>query len=190
MAMGYSAMTRVFKKHSSSGIREELWNVAQRLKDVNSKENFDRLHCSFCQWFIKSVETSGRLKEGRIVKTSEPASYGHGAKVIDVVLKVLVDYCHFPDRETAHKLRPWLNSAIDTKMMKYLKGLSCNESSNISATTVEQVNEDTYHTLQDLVHRDIEDTFDDSIMAVDWDDIMWRRLNRNEPNDSQIDESA
>jgi len=178
MAMGFTAMTRVFKDSSSDIIKDELWTTASELRTVTSKHAFDKLHDSFCQWFMENVQTSGRIKDGTIIKCSVPASYGHGAKVLDVVLKVLVDYCGFPGQETAAKLKPWLNSAIDTKMMNYLKKLPYKEALNIPASTIEQVNKATYNRLQYLVRRDIEDTFKGSILPVDWDDILWRYLNK------------
>ena len=178
MAMGFSAMTRVFESGSADTIKEELWQTALAITAVESKQDFIKLHHSFCQWFIENIRTSGRIKGGNNIKSPALASYGHGAKVLDVVLKVLVDYCSFPDQETAKKLKPWLNSAVDTKMMKYLKERPYKEASDIFAMTIEQVDEDTYNRLQYLVRRDIEDTFKSLILPVDWDDILWRYLNR------------
>lgn len=71
----------------------------------------------------------------------------------------------------------WLNSAIDTKMMAYLKGLA--EGKAVSATSIEQVKDkDTYARLQALVHKDIERNFPIGTLAIQWDDIKWRELNK------------
>jgi len=65
---------------------------------------------------------------------------------------------------------------VDTPMMKHL--MSRYPTSHLKAQTIAQVDEATYHGLQELVARDIADEFRDRIVAVQWDDIMSDRLNR------------
>jgi hypothetical protein len=48
----------------------------------------------------------------------------------------------------------------------------------IQATTIEQVDERTYQLLQALAIRDRQDTFHNNVSLVQYDDIMWQRLNR------------
>ena len=176
MAIGFTAMTRVFEKQSVSKIRDKLESVLPEICYATSEDNFRSRHHNFCQWFAQNVKTAERKKGELIIKNSTSASYGQGAKVLDVVLKVFVHYCRLPSPEAAEKIQKWLNAAVDTKMMGYLKGLSRGDA--VNATSIEQVNENTYMILQKLVWRDINKTFAGSILPVEWDDIMWRRLNR------------
>lgn len=90
--------------------------------------------------------------------------------------KVYFYYCHLPDCESATKLLPVLHAAVDTVMMKNLKRKYPNN--NIKAETVEAVAKPEYIALQKLVARHIEDEFNNLIFPVQYDDIMWRRLNR------------
>ena len=178
MAIGFTAMTRVFEKRSVSKIRDKLESVLPEICYATSEDNFRSRHHNFCQWFAQNVKTAERKKGELIIKSSTSASYGQGAKVLDVVLKVFVHYCRLPSPEAAEKIQKWLNAAVDTKMLKYLKALLGAETLLVRATTVEQVDENTYMILQKLVWRDINKTFAGSILPVEWDDIMWRRLNR------------
>ncbi len=178
MAIGFTAMTRVFEKHSSSKLRDELKSVLPKICCVTSEDDFRSHHHNFCRWFAQNIKTAERKKNGFIIKSSNPASYGQGAKVLNVVLKVFVHYCNLPSPEAAEKIKKWLNAAVDTKMMKHLKDMPNTEASSIAATSIEQVSENTYTILQKLVWSDINKTFAGLILPVEWDDIMWRRLNR------------
>ena len=88
----------------------------------------------------------------------------------------MVYYCHLPDCESVAKLLPVLHAAVDTRMMKNLKKEYPRES--IKAETVEAVSEPEYFALQKLVSKHIEDEFNNLILPVQYDDIMWHRLNR------------
>lgn len=177
MAWGFSAMTRVFKKKTTNKIVSKLALTLSQIALIKDNTEFRNLHDDFCRWFVDNIRTAERKKDGVVIKESTHASYGQGAKVLDVALKVYVYYCHLPDPETAKRITQWLNSAIDTKMMAYLKGLA--EGKEVSATSIEQVkDEDTYTKLQALVHKDIERNFPIGTLAVQWDDIKWRELNK------------
>ncbi len=120
-----------------------------------------------------------------VIKKSTCASYGQGAKVLDVALKIYVYYCQLPDPKTTKRTMGWLNAAIDTKMMKHLKELSGSEASSIEATAIEDVDEKTYADLQKLVYQDIQHNkrkFSSGTLPVQWDDIMWRELNNKDRN--------
>jgi hypothetical protein len=71
---------------------------------------------------------------------------------------------------------PLLHAGIDTKMMKALK--EDYPEANIQAETIEAVSKSDYVSLQNLVVKHIEDKFQNQIMPVQYDDIMWYRLNR------------
>jgi hypothetical protein len=177
MAWGFSAMTRVFEKKATRKIVSKLALSLPQIAAIKDNAAFRNLHADFCRWFVDNIRTAERKKDGVVIKESAPASYGQGAKVLDVALKVYAYYCHLPDPETAERIIPWLNSAIDTRMMAYLRGLA--EGRVVRATSIEQVkDEDTYTKLQALVHKDIERNFPIGTLAIQWDDVKWRELNR------------
>lgn len=180
MAFSFSAMTRVFRKDSAIEIEKELENILSLITSVKSEQDFKELHHTFCLWFKKNIKTAERNKDGMTIKPSGPASYGQGAKVLDVALHVYVHYCHLPEWETAERVTKWLNSAIDTKMLKYLKNMPDTEAHPIHATAIEDIDEKTYIILQKLLRRDIirNPKFSVQSLPVQWDDIMWRFLNK------------
>jgi hypothetical protein len=167
MAFGFSAMTRVFEKMSTDKILAELESTFQKVTSVRCKEEFQALHDDFCRWFEANVKTAKRRRTHGSTKSSGSASYGQGAKVLDVALKVLVHYCQLPNSETAKRTDGWLNAAIDTQMMASLRG----------PKTIQAVTKEKYECLQEKVRQDIECNFQRSIKPVEWDDLMWRKLN-------------
>jgi hypothetical protein len=183
MAFGFSAMTRVFEKGSDRKIIGELDCSLPKIASSKYEQDFQKQHDCFCRWFKDEIKTAERKSKNdeRVIKPSGPASYGQGAKVLDVALKVFVYYCHLPDLETADRTMKWLYAAIDTKMMKHLKNMKDPEASIITATSIEDVDDEMIYTaLQSLVRKDIEnrDKSPNKIYPVQWDDIMWRELNR------------
>jgi hypothetical protein len=178
MAFGFSAMTRVFEKRSTEKITNKLNEILPHITSVNNYMGFKNLHDDFCRWFQDNIKTAVRKKNGIVIKKSGPASYGQGGKVLDVALKVYVYYCHLPDVRTANQIVKWLNAAVDTKMMDHLKEAASLETSLMEATSVEDVDAKIYADLQSLVRKDIKDNFQGLILPVQWDDIMWRQLNK------------
>ena len=77
---------------------------------------------------------------------------------------------------TAETILPFLNTAIDNPILKHLKKSFPRE--DVSAKTVEQINESTYERLQRLIKSDIENNFNNNILPAQYDDIMWNLLNR------------
>jgi len=180
MAMSFSAMTRVFEKKAAIKIEQELEKILPQITSTKSKPDFDKCHHSFCQWFEGSIFTAERKKNGTI-KPSGHASYGQGAKVLDVALKVYVYYCHLPDPMMAGQTVKWLNAAVDNNMMKqYLKKMPDPETSSIPKTSIADVDKETYITLQNLVRKDINRNFPGLILPVQWDDVIWRKFNRKD----------
>jgi hypothetical protein len=117
-----------------------------------------------------------------LAKTEEPPSYGHAAKVLDLVLKVYVYYCNMPSPAKAESLIPRLNGAIDTQILRHLFkkledifGKSCPPH---YLWTIKMIDKENYELLQKVIRQDIRDSFDDNISPVQYEDIMWRRLNR------------
>lgn len=197
MAIGFTVMMRVFKKGSINPIKTKLaYFLFDGIEAVTTKEGFDRIHNEFCEWFAKNIP---------MAKKDESASYGHAAKLLDVVLKVYVYYCSLPNPEKARLLLPFLNSGIDNPIFKnlykkYLKDGAYNskdiypylptgyrnvvENTSIPLSTFTSLtyiaNKDIYDFLQKLIRLDILRSFKDQILPVQYDDIMWRRLNRED----------
>jgi len=177
MALTFTAMIRLFEKGSKHKIADKLYVVFQKLREVQNIDDFQRFHKNFCDWFVNNIKTAQRERNNKIIKKSCYASYGHATKLLDVCLKVYVYYSSLPDKSTAEKLLPFLNTAIDNPILKHLIKLFPNE--NILATTVEKIDENTYTKLQRLIRIDIMERFNNDILAIQYDDIMWNRLNRN-----------
>ena len=173
MAIDFSAMTRVFEKRSKQKIAEKLEYYLGLLADIDRKDNFEKIHSEFCEWLVKNVCSSKKDLEN---KNSQAASYGQAAKLFNVAAKVYVYYCHLPDCESNAMLLPMLHAALDNLMMKKLKEKYPKE--NIKAQTISDVDKFEYVALQKLVTRHIEDDYKNMILPVQYDDIMWHRLNR------------
>ena len=176
MAITFSAMNRVFEKGTKQNIAQKLENSLGLLTAVDDKDAFEKAQSEFCEWFIKNVSTAEKVLKNKKIKKSQSASYGQAAKVFDIAGKVYAYYCHLPGCESATKLLPVLHGAVDTLIMKNLKK-KCPKN-NIKAETVEAVTKLEYFALQKLVARHIEDEFNNLILPVQYDDIMWHRLNR------------
>lgn len=179
MAFGFSAMTRAFETKSTEKIVKKLNEILPQIASLKNDKEFENLHDDFCKWFHANIKTAERKKSGIIIKESGPASYGQGGKVLDVTLKVYFYYCHMPELKTADQIVKWINAAVDTNMIKYLKKVAGEVSPLIEVTAVEDVDAKTYADLQKLVRKDIKDNFQNSVLPVQWDDIMWRCLNRS-----------
>jgi hypothetical protein len=121
IALSFSAMNRLFEQGSKKRIAGQLECSLVLLAGVEGKEDFEKIHSDFCQWFAQNVFTAEKVLKNKEIKKSRTASYGQAAKVFDVALKVYVYYCDLPDYESAAKLMPLLHSAVDTLMMKNLK---------------------------------------------------------------------
>lgn len=176
IAISFSGMNRVFEQGSKQKIAGKLESSFGHLSVIGGKEDFEDIHSDFCEWFVNNVSTAKRVLKNKRVKESRSASYGQGAKVFNIAMKVYVYYCNLPDHDTATRLIPMLHSAIDTIMMKELKRNYPKE--NLKAETVEAVNKSDYFVIRKMVDQHIKDEFDKPIQPVHYDDIMWYRLNR------------
>jgi len=176
IAISFSGMNRVFEQGSKQKIAGKLESSFSLLAGIEGKDDFEKIHSDFCEWFVNNVFTAERVLKNKRVKKSRSASYGQGAKVFNIALKVYVYYCNLPDHETAARLLPMLHSAVDTIMMEHLKKKYPKE--NLKAETIEAVNKSDYFVLRKMVNQHIKDEFDKPIRSVHYDDIMWYRLNR------------
>ena len=73
-----------------------------------------------------------------------------------------------------------MTGAIDTQILKHLKQRFPN--SGIRATTVDKINRTEYDILESLIAREIQEEFRSEICPVQYDDIMFLRLNREPVN--------
>jgi len=177
MALTFTAMVRLFSKGSKIYISKKFEDFCANLRNIESASSYEKFHESFCDWFCENIQTAQRILKNKKTKLSSSASYGQGAKVLDIAIKVYVHYCKLPDPQTADRILPFLHSAIDTPIMKYLKQRY--PRANINACTIGAIDKKTYGTLQELIARDIKEKFQDTIYPVHYDDIMWNRLNRS-----------
>jgi hypothetical protein len=173
MAVRFTAMMPLFQERSADLIKEKLADLFEGLDRISSDQDFSRMHRDFCQWFVKTI---------RLVKTEEPSSYGHAAKLLDLSLKVYVYYCRMPSPAKAESLMPRLNGAIDTPILrllfKKLEDIYRKSFPPHYLWTIKMIDREDYDLLQKIIRQDIRDSFDDNILPVQYDDIMGRRLNR------------
>lgn len=170
MALSFTGMMRVFSAGSNTSIAKKLESFFERLKGIRSAQSYDQLHQWFCVWFRANVQKNKKTPGAQ-------ASYGQGAKVLDVAAKVFVYYCKLPEAGTALRVLPFLHCGIDTGIMNYLKRRY--PKGGITASTLDDINKRVYRALQGLVACDIEETFRGRVCPVEYDDIMWNRLNKS-----------
>lgn len=177
LAISFSAMARVFEKGSTEKIEAKLHNCIEEFLSLSTEEEYHEKHEEFCEWFTRNIKTAERKKDGKIIKKSQYTSWGHAAKVIDVALKVCLYYCNLPSAEVSSKIIPWLNGAIDTALLNYLK--EPDSPLIISQTyTLEDIDKIKYEELQKMIRTDIKKSSNGEISPVQYDDIKWRELNR------------
>jgi len=177
MAVSFSAMARVFEKGSAEKIKERLNESIVDFFTLNSKEEYYEKHENFCRWFTNNIKTAEREKNNKIIETSQYASWGQAAKIIDIVLKVCIYYCNLPSVEYSSKVIPWINGAIDTPIMKDLRE-RFESQMTVQINTIESIDKAKYEELQKIIREDIKTSFNDKIFPVQYDDIKWRELNR------------
>lgn len=176
MALGFTATLRVFQGSSKAVISNLLVKYLEKAGKVESKEQFDELHDNFCREFILGVKVAEkRLKDGR-VQPMRAASFGHAAKMFDVCAKVWFHYCSMPNTSVANKVVLYLNSAIDTPILKHLK--KQNPNAGISASSISDIDRGCYKELQKLAALDRAASCPDAVDMAQYDDLLWLRLNR------------
>lgn len=177
MALDFAGMTRVLSKGSNPRIIEQLERLFTKMESVRDQSEYDRLHAEFCSWFIQNIcVAEKKLKSGRIIPERK-SSYGHAAKVLDITAKVYVYYCAQPSPEVAQRLVPLLHGALDNQILGHLKRRFSD--AGIKSTSIMDTDRDEYEQLQSLVRKGIQQDFNSEIHPVQYDDIMFRRLNRS-----------
>ena len=177
LAVSASAMMRVFEKGSGEEMTKKLGSCINKFLECKNQEEFDRKHEEFCEWATENIKTAERKRKGKIIKESVPISWGQAAKTIDVTLKVYFYYCRLPFLETSQKIIHLLHGAIDTALLKHLKR---NYPSQMLSQiySLEDINKEKYIELQKMIEMDIKESFDGKLYPVEYDDIMWRKLNK------------
>lgn len=168
LGLNFSAMLRLYKKGSKEELYEKVLSEIPALLQSENEEQFHIVHSSICEWGTSNV----LLNEGL-----DYASYGQIAKTLDVTLKVVIDFGHMPDCHKAKQMSPWLNAAVDNKMMNMLKK-SYPSAIKPWPQSVRQVNKENYHAIQSLVRRFIRENHNDRITSVQFDHIYWWLLNK------------
>jgi hypothetical protein len=165
ISLDFSVMIRVLSKGSNAMILKRLEEFFSAMDGINDKADYDHFHADFCQWFMQSISTAEKKFKNGQTKPSRACSYGQAAKILDVSAKVYVYYCSQPSPEAARRIVPMLHAALDTPMMDLL-GIPM---------TLQQVDRAIYEDLQARVAHEIAPS---RIYPVQYDDIMWRRLQR------------
>lgn len=177
MGLTFSAMIRLYNKGSKGMLQKEIVRILPEIANAVSREHFQKIHNKFCIWGIKNLSLAEKKRQAKIIKRSGPPSYGQIAKTLDVVLKVVVYYSKWPNEPISTKIANYINAAVDTKMMAFLKSHDPNHF-EIWPVTVESVNQSIYLSMQHLVRQFITDKHQGKIMPVQFDDLYWNFLNR------------
>jgi len=179
MGLQFSGMIRLFEEGSKRELHREIVAQAREVFRAECEGQFKEIHSSFCNWGVTRIVLAERKKRGQVIKKIGPVSYGQIAKTFDVVLKVAVYYCHLPNYEKSQQISTWLNAAVDTRMMGMLREYYREDIASWPAT-IEQVDNSTYLSIQEIVCKFIADRHNGNIIPVQFDDIYWRALNRRE----------
>jgi len=169
-------MTRVFQKGSQAQILARLGQFFVGLpRVVHDGENYDQLHADFCEWFIQNISTAERKRHGKIAPAGK-SSYGQAAKVLNISAKVYVCYCGQPSNDIAQAIVPMLHAALDNKMVRRLARRVPKAGINVDSLT--EIDRAKYEKLRLLLGAEIQEDFDSKICPVEYDDIIFRRVNR------------
>ena len=174
IGLASSAMMRLFERDSSKTLKEKIL-AKPRAFEAESEDQYKSIHKSICDWGTKNI---------KLAKGHDYASYGQIAKTLDVAMKVIVYDCHYPDCRRYSLLSKWLNAAVDTIMMAHLKA-TYPEEMNPWPTTLKQVDERAYASIQEIVRKFIQEKHHGTITPVQFDDMYWDELNRQPVNHSQ-----
>lgn len=177
MGLSFSAMMRLYEKQSKERMRGKILQLLDKIYLSESRRQFDEYHEQFCKWGAQNIVLAKKVRNNRITKTKGPASYGQIAKTLDVVLKVVIHYCHWPTPLKSENISEWLHAAIDNKMMNFLRSIYPKFFENWPRN-VEAVDKGKYKKLQELVKAFIQEEYDGKIIPVNFDDIYWNILNR------------
>jgi len=106
MALGFTAMMRIFSEGSKPQIEQRLEDLLRNLENVNTRGEYEARHRGLCVGFTREIQTAGKKMKNGGVRPGQPASYGQGAKVLDIAIKVYVYHCPQPNAEIARRIEP------------------------------------------------------------------------------------
>lgn len=175
MALISSAMFRVFEKGAKEKIINEL-NFFEEIKkffEIKEKEQFDKLHSELCNKLKNKIRSYDKENKE---KSFSKASFGQAAKVVDIVLKVCIYYCELPGKNKSKIIAELLNSPIDTPILEYVKNKY--QDKEVKAKSIKGINKIKYEKIQKLIRDEIDKEYNSEILAVQWDDIKWRELQK------------
>jgi hypothetical protein len=174
MGIDWSKMKRVFVEGTSERLSKKILNdLAERVFNVGSREEYVKIHNDFCEWGRRSIDQAERrTRNGKVIPKAR-ASFGQIAKTLDVTLKVAIYYCHLPDFETSRRICQWLNAAVDTNMMYELQKTF--DVTPPLPTSIKEVNKSAYDKIQSLVRESMKQEHYD--FPSQWEDIHWEEAN-------------
>jgi hypothetical protein len=177
IGLAFSAMMRLFEKNSKTKLHNKIHSELPKFFDANTLEEFKKIHSELCEWGTKEISLAKKKRNGYVMK----ASYGQIAKTLDVVLKVVIYYSHFPSCKRAQRLSKWLNVAMDTKMMDHLgrKSLKNDQKLQSWPKKVEDIREKkTYDDMQETVRRYMKDKQPGKLLPSQFEDVLWAKVNK------------
>ena len=178
MGLTFSTMMRLFRKGSKGILYDQIvTKTAEEIFNTNSRDDFVDVHSRFCDWGVRKIFLAEKKRNGQLIKKSTLASYGQIAKTFDVTLKVAVYYSHLPNCEKSMKISEWLNAAVDTQMMSFLREQYPSAIRSWPAK-IEEVQKSDYLTIQEIVRKFIKEERHGDILPVQFDDIYWSMLNQ------------
>lgn len=74
MALGFTAMMRIFSEGSKSKIEQKLEDLFGNLANINTRDEYDAYHRGFCLWFTREIQTARKkMKNGGFRLSTRPA---------------------------------------------------------------------------------------------------------------------
>ena len=178
IGLAFSAMMRLFEKRAKERLHNEIHVRLSEFFGAKTEPEFKKIHSELCEWGTRNISLA--KTNGDYAMNRKKASYGQIAKTLDVVLKVVIYYSHFPSRPEAQRLSEWLNVAMDTKMMAYI-GSKCLNGQELQSwpKKVDDVDtKETYDHVQETVRRYMKDRHPDILLPSQFEDILWAKVNK------------
>ena len=78
MALGFTAMMRIFSEGSKVKIQSKLEQVFSRLDKIMSRDDYEACHRSFCDWFTREIWCAeknlrnGKIQRAKLRRTAKP----------------------------------------------------------------------------------------------------------------------
>ena len=89
MALGFTAMIRIFDKGCKKRIAEKLEEFFLSLAEIRNRDDHEVRHRSFCVWFMQNIRSAEKSLKNARLQPGGLSSYDRAAKVLDVAIKEL-----------------------------------------------------------------------------------------------------